>query len=235
MKNVKKIMCSGLMFTGKEDMEMLHRYAKEGWVFKEFKGLSYYMYKEELKDVIFAYDLISLREDEKLEYFEMFEKQGWHRIPTSKLHEGTYFFWADNGTKPVHTDKEIEASRYKPFFKFSIIGLLIGVLGWIGSTYFLFGWMELVVSALFGAITGVALMMVLGTLFQLRKKRLRLYIRFKTAVMVFLISFFAYMINIYGVLFTPNIIVSVIMGSVMGFFGVIAITQYKQYRDNKEL
>ena len=34
MKNVKKVMCSGLMFTGKEDMEMLHRYAKEGWVFK---------------------------------------------------------------------------------------------------------------------------------------------------------------------------------------------------------
>jgi hypothetical protein len=235
MKNVKKVMCSGLMFTGKEDMEMLHRYAKEGWVFKEFKGLSYYMYKEEPKDVIFTYDLISLREDEKVEYFEMFKKQGWHHIPTSNLHEGTYFFWADNGTKPVHTDKEIEASRYKPFFKFGIFCLFIGVLGWIGSTFFLFGWMELVVSALFGATTGVALMMIIGALFQLRKKRLRLYIRFKTAVMVFLISFFAYIINKYGVLFAPNIIVSVIMGSLMGFFGVISITQYKQYRDNKEL
>lgn len=37
MKNTKKVLCNGLAFSDKEDMEKLNRYAKEGWIFKEMK------------------------------------------------------------------------------------------------------------------------------------------------------------------------------------------------------
>ena len=46
MKDRKRVMCGGLAFSDCEDMEMLHQYAKEGWVFEKFRGMCYILQKK---------------------------------------------------------------------------------------------------------------------------------------------------------------------------------------------
>ena len=93
MKDRKRVMCGGLAFSDCEDMEMLHQYAKEGWVFEEFRGMCYILQKQEPVNRIFSYDMQKLKEDEKEAYFQLFENSGWHIInPEGK---DVYFFWAE--------------------------------------------------------------------------------------------------------------------------------------------
>ena len=50
MGNKKYIMCSGLAFADEEDMEMLHEYAKEGWIFERLRfGVLYELQRMLLK------------------------------------------------------------------------------------------------------------------------------------------------------------------------------------------
>ena len=44
-RKTKQILCGGLAFCGEEEMEMLHAYALDGWIFRKFSGLSYVLYK----------------------------------------------------------------------------------------------------------------------------------------------------------------------------------------------
>ena len=102
MKDRKRVMCGGLAFSDCEDMEMLHQYAKEGWVFREFHGLFYILHKEEPVNRIYSYTMQKLAEDEKEAYFRLFEEGGWHILnPDSKE---VYFFWAEEGCVPLHSE-----------------------------------------------------------------------------------------------------------------------------------
>ena len=104
MKDRKRVMCGGLAFSDCEDMEMLHQYAKEGWVFEKFRGMCYILQKQEPVNRIFSYDMQKLKEDEKEAYFQLFENSGWHIInPEGK---DVYFFWAEEGCVPLHSEVE---------------------------------------------------------------------------------------------------------------------------------
>lgn len=76
MKNKKYIICSGLAFADQEDMEMLHQYALDGWIFKEFKGICYVLYKEEPQDLIFSYDMQKVKKKNKRIIYESLKKPG---------------------------------------------------------------------------------------------------------------------------------------------------------------
>lgn len=54
MKKRKRIMCSGLAFGDKEDMEMLHKYALEGWISGSLKAFTIFSIKKNLKTLSLA-------------------------------------------------------------------------------------------------------------------------------------------------------------------------------------
>ena len=111
MKDRKRVMCGGLAFSDCEDMEMLHQYAKEGWVFEKFRGMCYILQKQEPVNRIFSYDMQKLKEDEKEAYFQLFENSGWHIInPEGK---DVYFFWAEEGCVPLHSEVETRMEGYR--------------------------------------------------------------------------------------------------------------------------
>lgn len=155
MKNKKKIMCGGLAFADLEDMHMLHEYAKDGWIFREFKGLHYILYKEEPRDMIFSYDMQHFKtEDEKQEYFALCEACGWH-VMNPKTMSTIYFFCAEEGVAPLHTHHETRMETYQSTFYTSIGLFIIGVIclvlsGFVWKNYILFtiGLLCLVIGAM---------------------------------------------------------------------------------------
>lgn len=127
MRNKKYIMCSGLAFADKEDMEMLHRYAVKGWVFREFRfGLFYVLHKEEPQDLIFSYDIQKVRKKEKEDYLCYFEEAGWTLIP--KWNGSISFFSAPYGTAQLHTIPATRNQQFKKSLYQSLIFLLVGIV-----------------------------------------------------------------------------------------------------------
>ncbi|MFV0394338.1 MAG: DUF2812 domain-containing protein [Coprobacillaceae bacterium] len=235
MKDHKKIMCGGLAFADKEDMEMLHRYALDGWVFKEFKGLHYHLYKEAPLDIIFDYDIIDVSKEEEGEYLELLANQGWHVIPTSKGNKGTYFFWANSGTPRIHTDRDIEAQRYNPIYKQSVIGLVLGIVGIIASIFLLSGLPQGIVACISGGMIGGAGMLFLGTYMRINKKRFKAQVKFKPALLIFSISLIVFLVNQFSLLFPTNMFIGLITLVTMIYFGMYVIFQFKQFKDGKEV
>ncbi|MEJ8736440.1 DUF2812 domain-containing protein [Erysipelotrichaceae bacterium HCN-30851] len=155
MRNRKRIMCGGLAFTDIEDMKMLHEYAKEGWIFKEFNGLFYILHKEEPQNMIFSYDMqVFKAEDEKQEYFQICEDSGWHII-NPKTKSGIYFFWADEDTTPLHTHHETRMETYQSTFHASIgllgigvVCLFLSIFMWENLILFMIGLISLLIGAM---------------------------------------------------------------------------------------
>lgn len=234
-KDKKKIMCGGLAFSDKEDVEMLHQYAKEGWILKEFKGMHYHLYKEEPRDIIFDYDIMKLSDEEETEYLGMLEMHGWHLIPSSKSNKGIYFFWADNGTKRVHTDRTIEADRYKPILKTAIYGVLISILGLLCSIFLLSGNIQRILLVISAGLMGGTSVLIAGSLFRTQQKRLYIHIRFKTALILCMTSLVIFVLNYFSIVI-PNLFLIRIF-SLMGiiFFGFYTMIEYRQYRDHTEV
>lgn len=140
MKNTKKVLCNGLAFSDKEDMEKLNRFAKEGWIFKEMKGLYYILNKGEPQDLIFDYDIAAVSKEELDDYNQIFINAGWTPL---KNNYDYHFFSAKTGTPTIHTDKNLLDQKYKPIAKWSLGVFLIssGItiagfsLGWLNPSH----------------------------------------------------------------------------------------------------
>ena len=63
MKQRKWLACSGLAFDDKEDMEILHKYALKGWIFREYRYGFYILHKEEPQNLVFGYDIKKLKKN----------------------------------------------------------------------------------------------------------------------------------------------------------------------------
>lgn len=64
MGNKKYIMCSGLAFADEEDMEMLHEYAKEGWIFERLRfGVLYELHRKQPQNRIYSYDSNAVKKE----------------------------------------------------------------------------------------------------------------------------------------------------------------------------
>lgn len=127
MKNKKFVVCSGLAFADKEDMQMLHEYALDGWVFRRLRfGCVYELHKEEPKSLVFSYDIQNIKKADKEDYLTFFEEGGWSLIP--KWNQGVRFFYAQEGTKELHTESETRNEQYKPTFFTGIVILILSML-----------------------------------------------------------------------------------------------------------
>lgn len=230
---MKKIMCSGLAFEDKEDMEMLHKYALDGWIFKEFKGLYYILYKEEPQDLIFSYDIRKIKKDEKEEYEEFFIQSGWKPIKCNN--NSVHFFSAKSGTVPVHTDSGIKADEFNNIVKWSALAFVISII-----TFFI----SLKLNSMIGVVLSAGIFggsgaCFLGSFLRTKRKRLALNFKFKTLIFIM----FTCLIVALTIYFIPikfngfmNHAINLIMGLASGGFigtSIIAAFKYRPYKDGK--
>lgn len=240
MKNIKKIMCSGLAFGDKEDMEILHRYALEGWIFREFEGFFYVLHKEEPADLIFSYDFCSLKTDAENEYYELFASAGWEAI---KCKDKTiHFFCAKGGTLPVHTDNSIQANQFKSMAKWSAIAFVISTVTLIISSQFngLIGIYSIVQTIAFimsAGIIGGSGMCFIGCFLRMKKRRLVFNIRMKSNIILLSLFTIVFLMLHFLPMEIPrelDLFFSILTGiSVAGILATLFVLFYKYplYRD----
>lgn len=185
-KTRKKVGCNGLAFGDQEDMEMLHQYALEGWIFREYKGVSYILYKEDPQDLIFSYDFCKVPPQEEEEYLDVFRQAGWEPLACSS--KGVHFFCAKNGTVPVHTDADIQAQQFSSTFKWALVATIVAIIVLIGSTLVspAAQWalvVRLIVIALAAGAAGGCGMCAFGCFLRTRKARFAPRIRFGSGVL----------------------------------------------------
>lgn len=242
MKNRKKIMCQGLAFGDKEDMEMLHNYALEGWVFRELKGVSYILHKEEPKDLIFTYDFCKINKENEEEYYEMFENAGWQPIECKD--KTIHFFCGTAESIPVHTDKDIQANQFKSLTKWSLITFLISmailaIASQVDSLEGIYGGLQVTLLLLSAGMMGGSGMCFVGCFLRTRKKRLSFNISMKATVItliVCMLSFLAIYFCPWKVSKTMASMMSLLAGlSLGGGVGALIglIFKYPSFRDGK--
>jgi len=244
MKNKKRVFCSGLAFYDKEDMEMLHKYALEGWIFREFKGLSYILHKEEPQDLIFSYDLRKVPPEEMDEYLATFESAGWHPIPSKD--PNYHFFWAKNGTVPLHTDEDLQSEQYRQAANWSLKIFLFSValliLAGFSQNYIpaSFKWGYLAVTFIAMSLLACSAIAFIGTYVRTKKKRISFDMSFKSCVFIFVGGFLGLIVLMFVV---PGGIKEAtyplfrifygLCGAFIGFGLVASIFKYPLYRDGK--
>lgn len=184
MKDRKYVMCSGLAFSDKEDMEMLHKYAKEGWVFREFRKMRYVLYKEEPQNLIFSYDMQKVKKEERDDYLTYFEEAGWSLIPQwdSTIH----FFSALEGTQELHTDHGTRDMQYRLGMQGGLTILLLGIIMLILSYFF--SDLRIVLIAIGAGCLGGGIMCTLGCYYRTKGICLPLNAR-STSFQIFKIGF----------------------------------------------
>lgn len=240
-KNKKKIMCGGLAFSDSEDMEMLHQYALEGWIFKEMKGVHYILYKEEPQDLIFSYDIAKIGKEDYDDYVSIFLNAGWSKIKSKD--NSIHFFFAPSGTKAVHTTKETRALEYKPFAKWSVVVMIISILFIICVLFFadFDKTMKIILVSISGGIAGASTMLSIGAYMRGKHKRLTMVnLTFKQSRVLCLIGVLMFLV---GKIFIPELenmeaiakVVSII-GLMMGISGGMwMLMNYQVYKDKKEI
>lgn len=169
MRTKRYIPCSGLAFGDREDMEMLHVYAKKGWVFQKYKLGCYVLHKEEPIDLIFSYDMQKVKKDEIEEYISIYEHAGWKLVDRASE---ISFFCAPRGTINPHSD---QATRNQQFRMYFLIGLTLFVIGLviIASCFLIPNAGEANIAGLGGAFIGGGGMLSIGCYARMKGKRIR--------------------------------------------------------------
>ncbi|WP_416327722.1 DUF2812 domain-containing protein [[Eubacterium] hominis] len=232
MKNKKYVMCSGLAFSDDEDMEILHQYALEGWIFREFKWLCYVLYKEEPQDLIFSYDMQKIKKKDEVDYLQMFESTGWYKIPCKD--DTIHFFYAQNGTKPLHTEQQTRKEQFLMPFYVSIVLLAIGLALFLSMRWIdVHAWL----AGIAGGLIGGGLMLFMGCAFRLKNRKLRISLSFQKARLFMFMGIGLWILG-KGIkyVWSPLGSVIAIIGCMMAIFGLCyVLTQYRLYKDKKEI
>lgn len=237
MKYKKYIVCSGLAFQDQEDMERLHAYALEGWIFKEFKYLCYVLYKEEPQDLIFSYDITNIRKQDEADYYALFEEAGWKSVPCKdrKIH----FFCAQAGTVPIHSQEETRNEQYGPLLKTGILIVALGCLVFLTAR--LLPNKNTWLAGVGGGLFGGGGMLVLGCYLRVNGKRWRFKATFRQSFLLAILGIIMWMgyqkFGLKALLKPLPIFDFVYLLVMMGcfFIGMIyMLTQYRIFRDKKE-
>jgi len=101
-------MIGGLAFSEVSDMNKLKKYAKEGWILESIVAGFFYRLKKDVHQNI-DYSLDYQSEATK-EYFDLFKEAGW--TPVVSVGNEMHIFSAQEGTKPIYSDKESEIDKY---------------------------------------------------------------------------------------------------------------------------
>lgn len=234
MKNKKYVICSGLAFADVEDMEALRQYALDGWIFREYKGFWYVLYKEEPQDLIFSYDMQKVKKEELHDYVQMFEEAGWHMIKCKD--DTVHFFWAKAGTMPLHTDKETRKNQFRMPFYLAIVALVLGIVLLLCAICFdCASWM----GGLGGGLIGGGGMLFIGCALRLRGHRWKAVLTFRKACLV---TLFGLGLFLAGKLL-PQCGVGTLTGKIVACIGIMIaiygftfiLAQYRVFKDKKEI
>lgn len=101
----------GLAFNEENEMRMLSKMAKEGWIFHSFSKLGYNFTKGKPQELIYSMDTYELKKGENEQYINLFEDAGWTHI--CSIENLFHFFSAVPGTKPIYTDKTTMIEKYE--------------------------------------------------------------------------------------------------------------------------
>lgn len=162
-------MSGGLAFSDKEDMELLHKYAKKGWVFKRLRfGMLYELHEEEPQTRYYDYDIQKIKKEEKDDYLSVFHEAGWELV--GAWDKDIRFFSSTTRIESVHSEKETRSDQYKLYF---IIGVVLTVVGIIGVGIAI--WKEYMPMAMIGGGSfGGGAMLGLGSYFRTKGKRMKI-------------------------------------------------------------
>lgn len=134
MRQTKYITSGGLAFSEEKDMEKLRQFSLKGWHVSDFKFMGYTLEKGESTDYIYSVDYRSVKEGEEEEYYEFFSTSGWSHITSAG---NIHLFRAYSGTKPIYTDCDTTAEKYKSLSdsmnRLAIPFILLTALIWIGA------------------------------------------------------------------------------------------------------
>lgn len=231
-KNKKCVLCSGLAFADAEDMEMLHQYALDGWIFKEFKGLCYILYKEEPQDLIFSYDMQKVEKQEHEDYVRLFEEAGWHEINCKD--DMIHFFYAHAGTPALHTDRLTRIEQFKMPFYIALLLLVAGIILLLGS---IFDVWSTGMAGLGGGLIGGGGMLCIGCACRLKGRRWKAAITMKQAVWITIAGIICKIASIPMKPLVPLISkgLSIIALMLIMYGTLFIIAQYRVFKDKKEI
>ncbi|AWE07657.1 DUF2812 domain-containing protein [Lysinibacillus sp. 2017] len=108
MNEKKFVISDGIAFSEKRDLKVLKRFAAKGWIVKRYKGFGYELEKREPEFIDYSIDIRNLAEEDKDEYFAMFEFAGWEHVCSSY---DTHLFKAPVGTTPIYSDNTSKAEK----------------------------------------------------------------------------------------------------------------------------
>lgn len=186
-KHKKYIPCSGLAFEDQEDMNLLHAYAQEGWIFKDFRFGCYVLHREAPQNLIYSYDMRKLKQDEKEDYFTIYKEAGWHFIKSSgEIH----FFTAQEGSIRIHSEQETRNEQYRSIFYICLVLTIIGTIMLVAVFRFAdkLGMATSYLGAISGGMIGGCGILCVGSYWRMNGKRLKLRMRFQTGVYLFVIG-----------------------------------------------
>lgn len=108
MTKTKYVVSGGIAFSEKKDLEVLKKFAAKGWIVKRYKRMGYELVKQSPELVDYSIDIRNLADEDKDEYFAMFEFAGWEHVCSSY---DTHLFKAPVGTTPIYSDNVSKADK----------------------------------------------------------------------------------------------------------------------------
>lgn len=229
MAKRKFVMSNGLLFSDKEDMEILHKYALQGWIFEKYILGMYVLYKREPQDIIFSYDQNKVSKNDFEDYKNYFLASGWDYILSV---QDIHFFKALPGTVAIHSDTKLFNDSFKPLFIKSAILSLFGFLLLFATIKLQLG---LLFAGLSGGIIGAGGVTFFGSLFRLRQKRLtQLILNFKQATLCFVLGLMIFVLTYFiKVTSVFHAILTLISTMMLIYGGLYMIFSYRVWRDLK--
>ncbi len=263
MKQRKWLACSGLAFDDKEDMEILHKYALKGWIFREYRYGFYILHKEEPQNLVFGYDIKKLKKEEEEEYKEIFRSFGWEEIKCDS--RNIHFFVSKEGAIPIHTDQQIEVSQFRSGFYLGFILLSLGFIFLAGIIFYKNNHMDFykvgrnlndflyhlvgsisskeriasILGSISGGLIGAGGMMCLGCGARLLKKRVHIILTFRHCLKQLLLGITCLFIVMIVKSINPSWVIVATLFRLIACvyipFGVVGVlTRYPYFRDKME-
>ena len=110
MTKTKYVVSGGIAFSEKKDLQVLKKFAAEGWIVKRYKRMGYELENRSPELVDYSIDIRNLayEDEDKDEYFAMFEFAGWEHVCSRY---DTHLFKAPVGTTPIYSDTSSKADK----------------------------------------------------------------------------------------------------------------------------
>ena len=134
MTKTKYVVSGGIAFSEKQDLQVLKKFAAEGWIVKRYKRFGYELKKGTPEIIDYSIDVRQLADEDKDEYFAMFEFAGWEHVCSRY---DTHLFKAPVGTTPIYSDNSSKADKLLRLRKSIVPAVYMAALLTLVSYFFM--------------------------------------------------------------------------------------------------